>query len=203
MSFLPLLVSLSIRRLLTYFRLPRSTGSGPAAAVSLCVFLLFFVSTTTYFSSLDSFAFFQRAPNRCWELGDEIGTFAMNLLFGRSFSIYSRCVWYQPQTMTTFIRLLWVFFFLFLCSLETSPRSVMPHLVIEGIADCLANCVNILVTEFLGGRHRVFLVYLVTSIFLGNSTRRKRERKRKGRSRYFFFWRYKTIGSISVANLLD
>jgi hypothetical protein len=174
--FLPLSVSLSIRRLLTYFRLPRSTGSGPAVSLFACFFsfrLYYLLLPTRFFRFLStSPQQVLRAAGRC------IGTFAMNLLFGRSFSIYSsRRVWYQPQTMTTFIRLLWGFFsFFFFCSLDTSPRSVMPHLVIEGIADCLVNCVNILVKKFLGGRHQVYLIYLVTSIFLGNSTRRKWEK---------------------------
>ena len=82
MSFLPLLVSLSIRRLLTYFKLPRSTGSGPVSVFLRFLFFFFFwffsfVYLFYYILSLSS-----NEPNRCE--GARIGNFAMNLLFGRT-----------------------------------------------------------------------------------------------------------------------
>ena len=67
MSFLPLLVSLSIRRLLTYFKLPRSTGSGPVSVFLRFLFFFFSVFLFRLPLLLYSFAFFQRAQQvwRC------------------------------------------------------------------------------------------------------------------------------------------
>jgi hypothetical protein len=59
MSFLPLSVSLSIRRLLTYFKLPRSTGSGPVSVFLLLYFFGFSLSST---SSTIFFRFLPTSP---------------------------------------------------------------------------------------------------------------------------------------------